>query len=384
MRRWSRILIVAVPALLLLPATALIALVSLPLPIGIAVTTCAAAAHATLLLAHRAPTVTLLLITALIAAQAALTAFFVLLPSSALILLALHAVAARGSRRVAIAIAALAPALTTARYAMDPTVTGSGFGPAPWLLGVALLAVCAVAVLMGLLRRAELRTAALLEERLDFIRRDQDNRQRQAASAERSRISGELHDVLGHSLTVIVAQARVARFTPARTAPALEVIEETARTSLRELRQTLRTLQEGHADAPSPAPVTPDALAERMRGLGLSVERRVQGVPRRLNSDSELALGRFLQEGLTNALRHGTGGVEWIEDWRDDLIVIRLSNPVAGDATTGDGTGLGLPAMRKRIAAVGGHVEVASDGPFTVIAVLPYAESTALGTEAVR
>ena len=57
---------------------------------------------------------------------------------------------------------------------------------------------------------------------------------------------------------------------------------------------------------------------------------------------------------------------------------------MAGDATSGDGTGLGLPAMRKRIAAVGGHVEVASDGPFTVLAVLPYAESIAPGAEAVR
>ena len=384
MRRWSRILIVAVPALLLLPATALIALASLPLPIGIAVTICAAAAHATLILVHRAPTVTLLLLTGLIAAQAALTAFFVLLPSTALILLGLHAAAPRGCSRVAIAVTALAPVLTTARYAMDPTVTGSGFGPAPWLLGIGLLAVCAVAVLMGLLRRAELRTTALLEERLDFVRRDQENRERQAAGADRSRISGELHDVLGHSLTVIVAQAPVAQFTPARTASALEVIEETARTSLRELRQTLRTLQEGHADAPSPAPATADALAERMRALGLAVDRRVQGEPRRLGPDSELVLGRFLQEGLTNALRHGTGSVDWVEDWRDDLVVIRLSNHAARGARTGEGTGLGLPAMRKRIAAVGGRLDIEPDDPFAVVATVPYATAASRDAGAVR
>ncbi|OJU39400.1 MAG: hypothetical protein BGN97_07390 [Microbacterium sp. 69-10] len=267
---------------------------------------------------------------------------------------------------------------------MDPTVTGSGFGPAPWLLGIGLLAACAVAVLMGLLRRAELRTTALLEERLDFVRRDQENRERQIAGAERSRISGELHDVLGHSLTVIVAQARVAQFTPARTASALEVIEETARTSLRELRQTLRTLQEGHADAPSPAPATADALAERMRALGLAVDRRVQGEPRRLGPDSELALGRFLQEGLTNALRHGTGRVDWVEDWRDDLVAIRLSNHAARGARTGEGTGLGLPAMRRRIVAVGGHLDIEPDDPFAVVATVPYATAASRGAGAVR
>lgn len=383
-RQWGAILLVAVPAVTLLPATGTIAMMSLPLPIGIAVTACAGAAHAGLIGLRRAPTATLLLTVGLIAVQAALTGLFVILPSTALILIALHAAAAYGERSVATAVAVFAPALATVRYAVDPSVNGSGFGPAPWLLGVALLAVCAVALLMGLLRRTELRATALLEDRLDLVRRAQAHREQQAAAAERSRISSELHDVLGHSLTVIVSQARVARFTPQRSTLALEVIEETARVSLQDLRRTLLALRDRRSDASSETPTAePAALAERMRALGLSVDRLVLGTPRLLDPDAELALHRFLQEGLTNALRHGTGRLDWVEDWSDDHVTVRLSNPVGRTRHAGGGTGLGLPGMRARITAAGGVLEVASGDPFTVTARLNYQTIAARRAETV-
>lgn len=397
-----RTLLMVGMAVLLFPATVLIAFASLSLPPAITITACALGAHLTVFGLFRRPTMTLLIITALVALQGIITGLFVLFPSTLLALVALHGAAARGSRYVAWTVAVLGPLAAAARYAIDPSIVDSEFGPEPWLLALLLLAGCAVAVTLGLLRRAELRTVELTAARLDLEQRERSHREARAAAGERARISRDLHDVLAHSLTVIVGQVRVARFQAEDSAAALHVIEETARESLRDLRGTLQSLRDPDADtqwrigadvgSPSPtwdAPLQPSpslsslpALAARMQDLGLIVHRRTEGRIRPLGSAAELALYRFVQEGLTNALRHGEGAVEWRETWGRDRTVITLRNAVPAIDRGSDGLGMGLEGMRERLTAVSGELTVDRTSGFAVTASVPYVETRDSGDRA--
>jgi len=370
MRTWPAV----VAAVLLLPATWFIAFASLPVAPASVIVVCALAAHLALLRQSSRPTATLLIITALVAVQAVVTGLFVVLPSSLLVLVGLFGAAARGRRGAAYAVAVLGPLAAAARYAIDPSVVGSGFGPQPWLLALLLLACSAVAVALGLLRRADLRTIELVAERLALEESDRENRAARAAAEERTRIAHDLHDVLAHSLTVIVAQARVVRYTD-DSDTALHVIEDTARDSLRDLRTTLRALHDPDAGGdvlPAPDLAGLPVLAERMRGLGLVVDHRVQGRPRPLGAAAELALHRFVQEGLTNALRYGEGPVDWQERWEEDRIVIVLRNAVPVVVRPSQGAGRGLAGMRERLAAVAGVLDVDRSDGFAVTATVPF------------
>lgn len=374
MHRSGFLLLVVATTILLLPATVLIALTSLPVPGALTISLAAVAAHASLLTLRRSPTAALLLITAALAAQAVVTGLFVLLPSSLLVLVGLHAAAARGDRRAAIAVGVIGPLAASARYAVDPFVARSTFGPTPWLLAALLLAVCAVAIVLGLLRRSELRAARSEEARRELEERGRIQRDEAAAAAERARISRELHDVLAHSLTVIVNQARVARFAREDATAALDVIEETAHESLDDLRGTLRTLRDGVPGTdqrPSPAIADLEALSARMQELGLLVRRRTSGVPQALGPETAAAVHRFVQEGLTNALRHGEGPLDWEQRWGEDRLVVVLRNAVLSSPRESAGSGLGLRGMQERLDAVGGSLTVDRSDGFTVIASVP-------------
>ncbi|MGD7704626.1 sensor histidine kinase [Microlunatus sp. Y2014] len=374
MHRSGFLLLVIGSAVLLLPMTIIIAVTSLPIGGGVVVSLAATAAHAALLALRRAPTTALLLITAAIAAQAVVTGLFVLFPSGLLLLVGLHAAASRGDRRVALAVAAIGPIVAAIRYAVDPAVVRSPFGPEPWLLAVLLLAVSAVAIVLGFLRRSELRAARSDDVRRELEEQGRIHREEAVAAAERARMSRDLHDVLAHSLTVIVGQARVARFAPGQAIAALDVIEETARESLNDLRAALRTLRDGGPGSdpgPPPGLTDLDALAARMEDLGLRIRRRTVGTARVLDPATELVLHRFVQEGLTNALRHGDGMLDWEQRWGEDRLVVILHNTVASPARETVGGGLGLRGMRERLDTVGGSLTVDRSNGFTVTASVP-------------
>jgi len=374
MHRSGFLLLVVGSTLLLLPATVLIALTSLPLAGGLTISLAAVAAHASLLTLRRSPTTSLLLITAAVAVQAVVTGLVVLLPSTLLVLVGLHASAARGDRRAAAAVGVLGPIAVSVRYAVDPSVARSSFGPAPWLLAVLLMAVGAIAIVLGLLRRAELRAARSDEARRDLEERDRIRRAEVDAAAERARISRDLHDVLAHSLTVIVNQTRVARFAPEDATTALEVIEETAHDSLDDLRATLRTLRDGAPGTdlrPDPALEGLDILTARMQEIGLHIRRRSTGEPRTLGPATATALHRFVQEGLTNALRHGDGRLDWEQEWTEDRLTVVLRNAVPFPPHESAGSGLGLRGMRERLDAVGGSLTVDHSDGFAVTACIP-------------
>ncbi|MFI7064581.1 sensor histidine kinase [Kribbella sp. NPDC050124] len=362
--------IALVAAVVLLPFTTVMAFQSLPLTSAWVVTALAAGTHAAVAWRRERPVLALALVALGVAGQAVCTGLFFLLPSTLVVLLVIYAAAAYGSRVMSLAVGLAGAGGTTIRYAIDPDVVRSGFGPVPWLLLILLVAVVGVAWTMGLLRRAQLDAAVLAAESAEFERRE---RERRAVADERARISRDLHDILAHSLTVIVGQSRVARFDPAKADTALEVIEDTARSSLSDLRATLRTLQETTDLQPQPMLTQVPGLLARVRGAGLDVNHTVEGTPRALGAATELALYRFVQEALTNAARHAAGAaVGYREHWQTDRVTMTFTNARRSAVAVPGVPGLGLVGMRERLAAVGGQLVVRTERTFTVTAEVPY------------
>lgn len=187
----------------------------------------------------------------------------------------------------------------------------------------------------------------------------------------RAAIARDVHDVVGHSLAVIIAQADSVPFLPdeARIREVSATIATTARASLMEVRQVL-----GQIDGPAGAgPATLDEIVQGVRDAGVEVHHTLRGTPRTLGPDVGTAARRVLQEMLTNALRHGAPGVPVTirETWRSADLVLEVENAV-GDGSTG-GSGRGVDGMRSRLAALDGSFDAAVvDDVFAARARVPY------------
>ncbi|WP_165489300.1 sensor histidine kinase [Propioniciclava tarda] len=205
-----------------------------------------------------------------------------------------------------------------------------------------------------------------------------------AVAAERIRIVREMHDVLAHSLAIMIAQADGGSFVTANadaSKRAFVTIAETGRAALTDTRRILGLLRSGE-DAPDLAPMpddaSTDALVDRARAAGLAASVVRVGQPRNLPAGTRMALFRICQEALTNTFKHAGAGARVIvaEDWRDDQVVLTITNeggssPAPADDPMG-GHGLGLIGMRERAEIVGGRFTAGpSEGGFRVQAVLP-------------
>ena len=144
-----------------------------------------------------------------------------------------------------------------------------------------------------------------------LLEREQRQRERVAVADERARIARELHDVVAHSVGVMVVHAQGARRVldrdPARAREALETIERTGQTALDEMRRALGVLRRPDAGAPlAPQPGMDDlgALVEQARESGLTVELVTEGDPTPLPAGVDLSAYRIVQEALTNTLKH--------------------------------------------------------------------------------
>lgn len=199
---------------------------------------------------------------------------------------------------------------------------------------------------------------------------------------ERTRIARDMHDVVAHSLAVVIAQADGARYAGQRDPEvqnvALGTISSTARSALAEVRQLLTQLRHEVPDGPQPALEDLPELIEGMRAAGLRIAETTSGTPAPLLQVSEIAAYRVLQESLTNALRHGdpTGLVTVELRWEPDALHVRVVNAVRSDggAVAGTGTtGHGLPGMRERAALAGGSLAAGARGSgiYEVTMVLP-------------
>ncbi|MET7836517.1 histidine kinase [Micromonospora sediminicola] len=232
--------------------------------------------------------------------------------------------------------------------------------------------------LVGLNVRTRRLYVLSLEERAATLEREREAESRAAVAEERTRIARELHDVVAHSMAVMIVQADGVRFTldrdPATAREAAKVVADTGRQALEEMRRLVGVLRE--PSRPEPPPVTDEpaaepahrrpalvelpALLDRFRAAGLRIACAGAGTPVALPPGLELTVYRVVQESLTNALKHaGVGAsVELTLDWDADAVVVRAvddgrGRPVVRPAPSG---GHGLVGMRERVGVYDGSL----------------------------
>jgi signal transduction histidine kinase len=212
------------------------------------------------------------------------------------------------------------------------------------------------------------------------------NREQQAAqavTAERTRIARELHDVVGHSVSVMTIQAAAVRrrLAPEQTVErrALEAVETAGREALAEMRRMVEVLRRPEAATalePQPGLGQLDRLLEKFRSAGLPVSVTVSGTARELAPGLDLTAYRLVQEGLTNTLRHArdTQHAEVELDYGAERVqvVVRDDGAATGAEQPGR-TGAGLLGLRERVSLYGGSLEARArpEGGFELVATLP-------------
>jgi signal transduction histidine kinase len=277
---------------------------------------------------------------------------------------------------------------TLLRFAMDPA-TANGDLNAAITTAVILLIGVLVGVNVG--NRRRYLDALIDRSRQLIVERDQ--QRRLAAAAERARIAREMHDIVSHSLTVIVALAEGAGATadPERSRQASRAVATTAREALGEMRIMLGVLRaetptsgEGAADvgasAGSAAPLAPlldaslaDAV-EAARNAGFPLSLTVAGDPN-VPALHRLAVLRIVQEGITNAMRYSRDPtfIRVVTDYSVTGIRIVVENDGARPTSASTGSGWGLQGLRERASNLGGTLTAGLAGPATwrLVAELP-------------
>lgn len=303
-----------------------------------------------------------------------------LLPSSVAYLLLLWRLASSQNRRHS--LGALITGLLGVGLITAASAVQTAFSDRMTLLfeTVSLVAAVLAAWALGALAR---------QSRLAEYRRAQESMQH-AVSEERARISRDLHDVVSHSLTVMIAQAEAARIvtesSASRNSPeadaAFERVAETGREAMRGLRSMIHTL--GDPDA---SPLTPvsgvDAIAglvEHANSAEHTIELTVQGTPRRLAPDADLAAFRVVQEAVTNAIRHvrPPTQIDVSLDWQEAETVVTVGDdggqgPLRRAA---DSHGTGLIGLVERVRRAGGDLDIRKGHGWRVRATLPVEESS--------
>ncbi|WP_349902919.1 sensor histidine kinase [Parafrigoribacterium humi] len=206
-----------------------------------------------------------------------------------------------------------------------------------------------------------------------------------AIEQERTRIARDMHDVVAHSLAVVIAQADGARYAgakePGAVDAALVAISRTARQALGEVRVLLGQLRHNQGDAPQPTVADLQPLFQQLRASGLTVTFSETGDVVSLTAGQQLAVYRIVQEALTNALRHGDASEEVSVslDWSAESVTIEVSNavtPAVGESVVADDPRLshGLAGMSERAKLWGGTFAAGRIGQtYGVRVVLPIA-----------
>src|SRR5207302_9431811 len=217
-------------------------------------------------------------------------------------------------------------------------------------------------------------------ERASQAEREREVRARLAVSDERARIARELHDVVGHSVSVMTVQASAARrlLRPhqEKERQALLVVEQTGREALAEMRRmvgVLRHPEEAPALAPQPSLEQIEKLVQHTREAGLPVELRIEGEPVQLAAGIDLTAYRLVQEGLTNAIKHARAQrAKVLVRYEAGHVELTVSDDGRGGGD-GDGGGHGLVGMRERVTVYGGNLEAgpSPEGGFRLRARLP-------------
>jgi signal transduction histidine kinase len=275
------------------------------------------------------------------------------------LLIALYTVAAHESRiRTLLAAGLLEAGAIMATLKWEPAGTT--------LRSLLFLSATVVAALFaGLAAASGSRYLAWMDERARRLAVERDQQATIAAAAERTRIARELHDIVSHSLSVVItladAAAVVSRSDPGREA--ISEASEAGRRALSDMRAMLGVLRTDDPPAgPAPLPGVSQlgALTERVRATGLAVELGTEGTPFPLGAAAELTVYRVVQEALTNTIRHAGARHAWVTIRYDaPRVVVRVTDDGTA-AAPGRHPGHGINGMRERAALHGGDV---SAGP---------------------
>jgi len=203
---------------------------------------------------------------------------------------------------------------------------------------------------------------------------------------ERNRVARDVHDIVAHSLAVVIAQADGARYA-AKTSPesvdeALTTIAATARGALGDVRALLTELRHSQESGPQPGMNDLDALVRGFRESGLDIDWTSYGTGVPLSESAGLAVYRVVQESLTNALRHGgrDNPVDLEFDWSDTTLTVSVTNDLSSGERAANPSGHGIPGMRERASLAGGSFAAGdgTNGRFRVRIVLPLDRGSAL------
>jgi signal transduction histidine kinase len=231
--------------------------------------------------------------------------------------------------------------------------------------GILVLAFSAVAVLVGSNAGNRRRYLDALIDRARQLARERDQQAEIAAAAERSRIAGELHDIVSHSLTVMITladgSARQAGTDPDRSADTMRLVAETGRGALADMRRLLGVLRDGDGAAarePQPGVTDLGALVETFRAAGLPVRITVSGEAPE-DAGQQLTIFRVVQEGLTNALRYAASStaVRVVLVFAPERVIITVDDDATLRGAPDQGSGRGLIGLRERVALYGGSLE---------------------------
>ena len=260
-------------------------------------------------------------------------------------------------------------------------ITGAAGGESAGNVIPFTLWIVAAYVIGRVFRRRQL-VAAELGDRVSRLEQEREQQARQAVAEERERIARELHDVIAHSVSVMVVQAgageRVLNDDPERAREAFRSIRETGSEALEEMRRLLGLLRQKDdalSLAPQPSIARLGVLVEEVRAAGLPTELKVEGEPKTLAPGIELSAYRIVQEALTNIRKHaGAASASIRVRYAEHEVVLEVDDNGNGNlATNGGGRGHGLIGMRERAALYGGTLEAGPrpDGGFHIRATLP-------------
>jgi signal transduction histidine kinase len=293
------------------------------------------------------------------------------------LLVAVYSTMRLGGRRAAIAGFGVAAAALVVVELRVPVSGGVANIPFIW---VPFAIVCAA----GRILRARDLAHAATKSHAKRLESEQDETIRVALLEERGRIARELHDIVAHSVSVMVVQAGAAEDLldrdPERARIPLLSVQETGGHAIGELRRMLGLLRDEHAApmlAPQPGTSQIGELVGQMSELGLPVDLRVEGTPRVLSPGVELAVFRVVQEALTNTLKHAKRATSMVVlrygEHELDLEIVDDGAP-----THGTGVGHGLIGMRERVALYDGAIEAGPqpEGGFAVRVRLPLTQPT--------
>ncbi|MGW6377944.1 sensor histidine kinase [Rhodococcus sp. NPDC055112] len=286
------------------------------------------------------------------------------------LLIALYTVAAAQSRLEALVAAAF---LELAMIVATVRTTGGSW----WHASILVSGLVGAALGLGLYASTRRAYLAELRDRAVRLEHERDQQGELAAGAERARISREMHDIVAHHLTVMVAlsEGAVAASTtsPERGIEVMRTVSATGRQALADTRRLLGTLRENEIGDPGDDALAPvpdlaelDVLIARVRDAGLPTSLEVHGSAIDLPATIQLTVYRLVQEALTNTLKHGGQGTRASVCLRYLPGEIRVDVEDDGDgaaAATPSGGGGGLIGMRERVHTYGGVMRSGPRGP---------------------